>query len=59
MASTFGLYQTLPKSKWKWVEKAEEDTEKAKKLRIDLLKDYRETTASTRPGLSTPDTIDA
>ena len=59
LASTFGLYQTLPKSKWKWVKKAEEDTEEAKKLRIDLLKDYRETTTSNRTGLATPDTIDA
>ena len=50
LASTFGLYQTLPKSKWKWVKKAEEDTEEAKKLRIDLLKDYRETTTSNSTG---------
>ena len=59
LASTFGCYQTLPKSKWKWIKKAEPDTDEAKKLRVDLLKEYRETVASNRPGLSPPDTIDA
>ena len=59
LASTFGLYQTLPKSKWKWIKKAEPDTDEAKKLRVDLLKEYKETVTSNHSGLSPQDTIDA
>ena len=62
LAGTFGFYQTLPKSKWKWIKEAEVDTKKAKKLRSKLLKDYHETTSSpksSKPELLAPDTIDA
>ena len=38
LARTFGLYQTLPKSEWKWIRKAEAETDKAIKLRIKLKK---------------------
>ena len=58
LASTFGLYQTLPKDKWKYVKEAEPDTDESKKLRKKLLEDYRETTNSNI-NLAEPDSVDA
>ena len=58
LARTFGLYQMLPKSEWKWIKKAEAETNEAIKLRLELKKNYHEKTSSDL-GLSKPDTIDA
>ena len=44
LARCFGLYQTLPKSKWKWIEKAEQDNKEGAKLRKDLVQDYHDIT---------------
>jgi len=44
LARCFGLYQTLPKSKWKWIEKAEQDNKEGAKIRKDLVQDYHDIT---------------
>ena len=56
LARTFGLYQTLPKSKWKYIEQAETDSPESIKLREQLRKDYQSQEGKT---LAVPDTIDA
>ena len=56
LARTFGLYQTLPKSKWKYIEKAESNSPESVKLREQLRKDYQSQAGKT---LAVPDTIDA
>jgi len=40
LAKTAGLYQMLPKSKWKFIKKAEGDDKEANELRAQLRKDY-------------------
>ncbi len=40
LAKTAGLYQTLPKSKWKWIKKAEGDGKEERKLRAQLRNDH-------------------
>ena len=49
LARTFGLYQTLPIDKWKFIKEAEDNTEQSKKLRKKLLDDYHEISRSTVP----------
>jgi len=56
LAKTFGLYQTLPESQWKYIKDAEADTKEAAVLRRNLLKDYAELDGKTS---QQPDTIDA
>ena len=56
LARTFGLYQTLPKSKWKYIKDAESDSPKAVELREKLRQDYQAQEGKTLP---VPDTIDA
>lgn len=58
LARTFGLYQMLPKSEWKWIKKAEADTEEAIKLRSELIKNNTQKNPKNL-GLAQPDTIDA
>ena len=40
LSKTFGLYQKVPKSEWKWIEKAEKDTKKGRKIFEQLQHDY-------------------
>ena len=56
LARTFGLYQTLPQSQWKYIKEAEGDTKNAADLRKKLLKDYADQEGKT---IMQPDTIDA
>lgn len=56
LARTFGLYQTLPESQWKYIKEAEGDTKNAADLRKKLLKDYADQEGKT---IMQPDTIDA
>ena len=58
LAKTFGLYQTLPKSEWKWVKKAENNTNDANKLYSKLIKDYH-IISDTSTTISQKDNIDA
>ena len=58
LAKTFGLYQMLPKSEWKWIKKAEAETDEATKLRSELIKTYH-SSQSKNLELSKPDAIDA
>ena len=58
LAKTFGLYQTLPKSEWKWVKKAENNTNDANQLYSKLIKDYH-VISDTSTTISQKDNIDA
>ena len=58
LAKTFGLYQTLPKSEWKWVKKAENKTNDDNKLYSKLIKDYH-IISDTITTISQKDNIDA
>jgi anaerobic magnesium-protoporphyrin IX monomethyl ester cyclase len=48
LARTFGLYQVLPKSEWKWIEKAEHDTQEGRDLFDKLQRDYHVKNAAAR-----------
>ncbi len=48
LARTFGLYQVLPKSEWKWIEKAEQDTQQGRDLFEKLQRDYHVKNAAAR-----------
>jgi radical SAM superfamily enzyme YgiQ (UPF0313 family) len=48
LARTFGLYQTLPKDEWKWIEKAEHDTAEGRELFERLQREYRVIHADAR-----------
>ena len=56
LARTFGLYQTLPESQWKYIKDAEGNTKDAVDLRKKLLKDHGELEGSR---LQQADTVDA
>lgn len=48
LARTFGLYQTLPRSEWKWIEKAEHDTTEGRELFERLQREYNVVHADAR-----------
>jgi len=48
LARTFGLYQTLPQSEWKWIEKAEHDTAEGRELFERLQQEYKVTPTEAR-----------
>jgi len=48
LARTFGLYQSLPKSEWKWIEKAEKDAPEGRELLEKLHEEYRIVRAEAR-----------
>jgi radical SAM superfamily enzyme YgiQ (UPF0313 family) len=48
LARTFGLYQVLPKSEWKWIEKAESDTQEGRKIFDKLEKQYHALNAQAK-----------
>ena len=48
LARTFGLYQVLPKSEWKWIEKAEHNTQQGRNLFEKLQRDYHVNNAAAR-----------
>ena len=47
LALTFGLYQILPKDKWKYIKEAASDTDESRKAREKLLQDYRKVNKNT------------
>lgn len=48
LARTFGLYQSLPKSEWKWIEKAEHDTPEGHEVFERLQREYSVINADAR-----------
>ena len=48
LARTFGLYQKLPKSEWKWVEKAERDTVEGREVFESLQREYNTVPSDAR-----------
>lgn len=48
LARTFGLYQTLPESEWKWVERAEHDTVEGRETYDRLVMEYNVINADGR-----------
>jgi anaerobic magnesium-protoporphyrin IX monomethyl ester cyclase len=48
LARTFGLYQELPKSEWKWIEKAEQNTQEGRELFEKLQRDFNVRNAAAR-----------
>ena len=48
LARTFGLYQTLPREEWKWIEKAEHDTAEGRDVFERLQREYSVIPADAR-----------